>query len=279
MSDMQNFIEAPQEALDFVSRARTSLKTSLAFIVDQRWATLIYLIVYLGLLYWDYHSVRMLPSPPAPDWTENWPEFLDPLKLHLAREGLGTFRSLLAGFVTLLYWGNALLYIADRSAAFSEDTVVGLGRYLFRGLTIAFLLAAPLALGFVLLLIPGLLVAGILISAATITMFREFGIFRAIAEGFRLVTQVLPTEARVCGFSRNFVRITGAYGLVILGSFLFAVLSIFLTAAVAALIPTIALPLNYVQAALSDLLGSFLNLSFSIFVLRLYSECRTLLRR
>lgn len=279
MSDMQNFIEAPQEAQGFVPRLLQSLKTSVAFIVDQHWASLIFLLVYLGLMYWDYHSVRLLPIPPPPEWTDNWPEFLNPLKMQLAREGLRTWRSLLASLVTLLYWGNALLYIADRSAAFPEDDVVGLGRYLLRGLTIAMLLAIPLAIGLVLLMIPGFLVAGILIAAATISMFREFGVFRAIGEGYRLVTQGVPGQARVLGFPLSFFHITGAYGLVILSSFLLTVTTIFLAAGFAAVLPAAELPLNYTQAVLSELSGSFLNLSFSIFVLRLYSEYRTLLRR
>jgi hypothetical protein len=279
MSDKQNFIEVPHEAQSFVPRVLQSLKTSLAFIVDQRWASLIFLVLYLGLMYWDYQSVRLLPSPPPPDWTNNWPEFLDPLKIQLAREGLATWRSLLAGFITLLYWGNALLYIADRSAAFAEDEVVGLGRYLLRGMSIAILLLGPVAIGLVLLLIPGLLVASILIAAATIAMFREFGTFRAMGEGYRLVTRNLPGQTRLFGFSRSFIHITGAYALVISSSILLAILGIFLATGLAALVPAAAFSLNYAQGVLFELVGSFLNLSFSIFVLRLYSEYRTLLRR
>jgi hypothetical protein len=279
MSDMQNFIEVPQTAQSFASRALRSSRTALAFIMDQRWASLIFLLVYLGLMYWDYQSVRLLPSPPPPDWTENWPEFLDPLKLQLARQGLGTWRSLLAAFVTLLYWGNALLYIADRSVAFPEEKVVGLGRYLLRGLTIAMLLALPMLIGFGLLIVPGLLVAAILIGAATIAMFREFGIFRAIGEGYRLVTRHLPGHMPVLGFSRSFIHITAAYALVILGSFLLAILSLGVAAAIERLFPAAGLALTYVQSTFSELAGSFLNLCFSIFVLSLYSEYRTLMRR
>lgn len=279
MSDMQNFIEIPHEAQGFIPRIVQSLQTSRAFLVDQRWASLIFLIVYVGLVAWDQHSARLLPTPPAPDWTNSWPEFLDPLKIQLAREGLNTWRSILASLVTLLFWGNALLYIADRSAAFPDADVVGLGRYIARAGTISLLLLAPLALGLVLLVIPGLLVAGILISAATITIFRSHGIFRAIGEGYRLVTQSLPGQNRVFGFSRSFVHITGAYALVMGVAFVFAISTIFLAAGLSALAPTLAFPLHSLQAVMSELVGSFLNLSFSIFVLRLYSEYRTFLWR
>jgi hypothetical protein len=279
MSDMQKFIAVPTEPQRFAARVRQSLKTSLAFIMDQRWASLIFLLVYLGLMYWDYLSVRLLPSPPPPEWTDNWPEILDPLKLQLAREALGTWRSLLAALVTVLYWGNALLFIADRAAAFENETVVGLGRYLLRGSCIALLLALPLAIGLVLLFIPGLLVAGVLISAATVSMFRENSTFKAIGEGYRLVTQSLPGQVRILGFSRSFAHIVGAYGLVILTTLLFAGVAIFLAAGLALVIPSLTLPLSYAQNVISDLVGSFLNLSFSIFVLRLYSEYRTLVRR
>jgi hypothetical protein len=276
---MQNYIEVPQTAQSFAPRARQSFRTALAFILDQRWVSLVFLMVYLALMYWDYQSVRLLPSPPPPEWTENWPDFLDPVKLQLARQGLGTWRSLLAALVTLLYWGNALLYIADRSVAFPESDVVGLGRYLLRGLTIAIVLALPMVIGFGLLLVPGLLVAAILIGGATITMFREFGIFRAIGEGYRLVTRQLPGHQAVLGFSRSFFHITAAYALVIVGSFLLAILSLGVAAAIERLSPSSGLALTYVQSIFSELAGSFLNLSFSIFVLRLYSEYRTLMRR
>jgi len=277
MSDMQNFIEIPHEAQGLTPRIVQSLQTSRAFLVDQRWASLIFLIVYVGLVAWDQHSARLLPTPAAPEWTNSWPEFLDPLKIQLAREGLNTWRSILASLVTLLFWGNALLYIADRSAAFPDADVVGLGRYILRAGTISLLLLLPLALGLVLLVIPGLLVAGILISAATITIFRSHGIFRAIGEGYRLVTQSLPGQNRVFGFSRSFVHITAAYALVMGVSFVFALSTIFLAAGLSALVPALAFPLHSLQAVSSELVGSFLNLSFSIFVLRLYSEYRTFL--
>lgn len=279
MSDMQNFIDTPHEAQGFVPRMIQSLETSRAFLVDQRWASLIFLTVYVGLVAWDQHSVRLLPTPPLPEWTSGWPEFLDPLKIQLAREGLSTWRSILASLVTLLFWGNALLYIADRSAAFPDAEVVGLGRYLVRAMVITLLLVLPLAIGLALLLIPGLLVAGILISAATITLFRSHGIFRAIGEGYRLVTQSLPGQNRVFGFSRSFVHITGAYALAMAVAFVFALSTIFLAAGLSVLAPALAFPLHSLQAVVSELVGSFLNLSFSIFVLRLYSEYRTLLRR
>ncbi|WP_141733037.1 hypothetical protein [Oligoflexus tunisiensis] len=278
MSDLQNFIDVPTGAQRFVPRTLQSMKTSLAFIVDQRWASLIFLLVYLGLMYWDYQSALGLPTPPPPEWTENWPEFLDPIKTQLAREGLTTWRAMLAGFVTLLYWGNALLYIADRSAAFPGDSVVGLGRYILRGMAIAILLSVPLGIGLMLLIIPGLLVAGIMMAAATITMFREFGIFRAIGEGFRVITQNLPGQKRILGFSRSFVHIVGAYGLVIVVSFLVTLLAIFVASGLGALVPALSRPLGYLQSVLSNLIGSFLNLSFSIFVLKLYAEYRTLMR-
>jgi hypothetical protein len=181
--------------------------------------------------------------------------------------------------VTLLFWGNALLYIADRSAAFPDADVVGLGRYIVRAATISLLLLLPLALGLLLLVIPGLLVAGILISAATVTLFRSYGIFRAIGEAYRLVTQSLPGQSRVFGFSRSFVHITAAYALVMGVSFVCAISTIFLAAGLSALAPTLASPLHSAQAVMSELVGSFLNLSFSIFVLRLYSEYRTFLWR
>lgn len=279
MSDMQNFIEPSHEAQGFGPRMVQSLQTSRAFLVDQRWACLLFLIVYVGLVAWDQHSARLLPTPPAPEWTNGWPEFLDPLKIQLAREGLNTWRSILASLVTLLFWGNALLYIADRSAAFPDTEVVGLGRYIVRAAVITLLLLLPLAIGLALLVIPGLLVAGILISAATITLFRSHGIFRAIGEGYRLVTQSLPGQKRVFGFSRSFVHITGAYALVMALSFVFALSTIFLAAGLSALAPALAFPLHSLQSVMSELVGSFLNLSFSIFVLRLYSEYRTLLRR
>jgi hypothetical protein len=279
MSDMQNFIDTPHEAQGFVPRMIQSLETSRAFLVDQRWASLIFLTVYVGLVAWDQHSASLLPTPPAPEWTSGWPEFLDPLKIQLAREGLNTWRSILASLVTLLFWGNALLYIADRSAAFPDAEVVGLGRYLVRAMLITLLLVLPLAIGLALLLIPGLLVAGILISAATITLFRSHGVFRAIGEGYRLVTQSLPGQDRVFGFSRSFVHITGAYALVMAVTFVFALSTIFLAAGLSVLVPALAFPLHSLQAVVSELVGSFLNLSFSIFVLRLYSEYRTLLRR
>ncbi|HYX37073.1 MAG TPA: hypothetical protein VE954_28560 [Oligoflexus sp.] len=278
MSDMQNFIAVPSAPQRFAPRVRQSFTTALAFIRDQRWASLIFLLVYLGLMYWDYLSVRLLPSPPPPEWTSNWPEALDPLKLQLGRQALGTWRSLLAGLVTLLYWGNALLYIADRADSFEKESVVGLGRYLVRGFVIALLLALPLAIGLVLLFIPGLLVAAILIASATVAMFRENGIFKAIGEGYRLVTRSLPGQTRIFGFSRSFAHIVGAYGLVILGTILFAGTAIFLAAGLAHWLPNLALPLSYAQGVVSDLVGSFLNLSFSIFVLRLYAEYRTLVR-
>jgi len=279
MSDMQNFIAVPKDPQRFVPRVGQSLKTSLAFIVDQRWASLIFLLVYLGLMYWDYLSARLLPMPAVPEWTANWPEAMNPLKLQLAREALGTWRSLLAGFVTLLFWGNALLFIADRSDAFESDGVVGLGRYLLRGSCIALLLVTPMILGFALLFIPGLLVAGILIAAATIAMFREQTIFRAIGAGYRLVTQSLPGQARILGFSRSFAHIVGAYGLVIIASLVATVSLIFLASGLAHFFPAQELRLSYTQAVLSNLIGSFLNLSFSLFVLRLYSEYRLLVRR
>jgi hypothetical protein len=279
MSVIQNFIDVPVGPQRFGTRIIQSMKTSLAFIVDQRWASLIFLLTYLGLMYWDFQNVLSLPTPPPPEWTENWPEFLDPIKVQLAREGLSTWRAMLAGLVTLLYWGNALLYVADHSAAFPGDTVVGLGRYILRGMVIAILLSAPLGIGLLLLIIPGLLVAGIMMAAATITMFREFGIFRAIGEGFRVVTQSLPGQERILGFSRSFIHIVGAYGLVIIVSLLVTLLAIFLTSGLGALVPMLSRPLGYLQSVLSNLIGSFLNLSFSIFVLRLYSEYRTLARR
>jgi hypothetical protein len=279
MSDMQNFIAPSHEAQGFGPRMVQSLQTSRAFLVDQRWACLLFLIVYVGLVAWDQHNARLLPTPPAPEWTNGWPEFLDPLKIQLAREGLHTWRSILASLVTLLFWGNALLYIADRSAAFPDAEVVGLGRYIVRAAVITLLLLLPLGIGLALLVIPGLLVAGILISAATITLFRSHGIFRAIGEGYRLVTQSLPGQNRVFGFSRSFVHITGAYALVMALSFVFALSTIFLAAGLSALAPTLAFPLHSLQSVMSELVGSFLNLSFSIFVLRLYSEYRTLLRR
>ncbi|HET9237143.1 MAG TPA: hypothetical protein VFO10_07825 [Oligoflexus sp.] len=279
MSDMQNFIEPPHEAQGFVPRIIQSLKTSRAFLVDQRWASLLFLLVYVGLVAWDQYSARLLPTPPAPEWTSGWPDFLDPLKIQIAREGLNTWRSILASLVTLLFWGNALLYIADRSAAFPDAEVVGLGRYIVRASMIALLLLVPLGIGLVLLVIPGLLVAGILVSAATITIFRSHGIFRAIGEAYRLVTQSLPGQNRVFGFSRSFIHITGAYALVMALAFVFALSTIFLAAGLSVLAPALAFPLYSLQTVLSELVGSFLNLSFSIFVLRLYSEYRTLLWR
>jgi hypothetical protein len=228
-------------------------------------------------VYWDHASVSVEPVPP--EWTRDWPDILNPVKIQLAREGLGTWRSLLASLVTILFWGNALLYIADRTEAFADEKVVGLGRYLIRGTCITLLLALPLAVGFGLLVIPGLLVAAILIAAATITAFREKGIFRSIGEGYRLVTQSLPGQSRILGFSRSFFHLTGAYALVIGSSFLLSFATIFLAAGLQALVPAAAFGVSYGQSVIADLGGSFLNLSFSIFVLRLYSEYRTLLRR
>lgn len=279
MSAMQDFIAVPQEPQDFASRARQSLRISLTFIVDQRWASFIFLLVYLGLIYWDYLSARMLPMPPPPDWTADWPEAMNSLKLQLAREALGTWRSLLAGLVTFLYWGNALLFIADRSAAFENDSVVGLGRFLLRGMCIALILVIPMILGLALLFIPGLLVASILIAAATIALFREQTIFRAIGAGYRLVTQSLRGQARILGFSRSLVHIVAAYGLVIIMSLVVTVSLICLASLLAHFFPAQELRLSYSQAVLSNLLGSFLNLSFSIFVLSLYAEYRMLVRR
>jgi hypothetical protein len=276
---MQDFIAVPKEPQRFVPRAQKSLSTSLAFIVDQRWASLIFLLVYLGLIYWDYLSTRMFPTPPPPDWTTDWPEAMNSLKLQLAREALGTWRSLLAGFVVLLYWGNALLYIAERSTAFASDGVVGLGRFLLRGVGIALILVIPLILGLALLIIPGLLVAGTLIAAAGIAMFHEQTIFRAIGAGYRLVTESLRGQARVLGFSRSFVHIVAAYGLVITMSLAVTVSLIFVASGLAHFFPAQELRLSYAQTVLSNLIGSFLNLSFSIFVLNLYAEYRMLVRR
>lgn len=274
MSDMQNFVEVPETALDLIPRLRLSLKTTLRFLIDQRWVSLCFLLTYVLLMIWDYQTVRHLPAPDAPEWTRNWPEALSALKLHMARESLGTWRAYLANLVTVLFWGNALLFIADRSEGFREFTVVGLVRYMLRGLVIALLLCVPMVAGLVLLVIPGLLVGAILMSAATIAMFREHSWWMSIAEAFRLVTRRLPGHQPVLGFSRSFLHLLGVHLLVGLISVLISVLAPFLFAVISRSGQEWAW--SYFHQILVNLGSSFLSLSVSIFVLRLYAEYRTL---
>jgi hypothetical protein len=68
------------------------------------------------------------------------------------------------------------------------------------------------------------------------------------------------------------VHIIGAYAVVVVVSISFAFGTTFLAALINRAFPGLALSVNFVQTSTSNLVSSFLNLSFSIFVLRMYSE-------
>jgi hypothetical protein len=275
MSDMQNFSDIPTHPLDFISRIRLSMQTALRFLVDQKWASLIFLLVYLGLIYWDFIQPP-IENPDIPDWMQDWPEYMSPLKGALAQQMHNSWRSVLASFLTALFWGNALLHIADQSAAFDDQSVVGLVRYLLRGAGIAILLFIPAALGFLLFIIPGLWISAILMTAGTLSMFREQGIFRAIGAGYRVVTDSLPGQQRVLGFSRSFQHIITAYALDVLCSSALFGTTLLVTSILGLILPSLKQPLSFLQIVVSNLGSSFFNIVLSIFILRLYAEHRTL---
>ncbi len=272
MSDTPNFIAIPDQALTFAERARISLTTSLRFMQDQAIPSLLFLAVYLGFMLWDYSAPRAVTDAAAPAWLDHLPPVLDSIKNQWNHQSQLTWRASLASFIMLLYWGNALLYIADRSAAFQERTVVGLVRYLLRGSAIFLVMAVPVVIGLLLLLVPGIFLFTVMITAASLCFFKDLSVFRAIGQSFRLIWRGISSQKRVFGLSQVFIDIIAINALILISTLLIGGVINFFASTLSAFVPAKTLLFGHAALVMSSIIGAFLNLSLTIFILRTYAE-------
>ncbi len=271
MNDTVNFIEVPAKPLNFAERLRISLQTSARFFKDQPLPSLIFFAVYVAFIVWDLNAQRSGIGVNEPDLSQI-PAFLKTFKEQMLAQSRMTWRGNLAGFVMILFWGNALLFIADRSEAFQERTVVGLVRYLIRGSMVGLLLILPVIVGLALLVVPGIFLAAVLVSAASICVFREESILKSIGHGFTLVSKGIAGQRRIFGFSLVFYHIIGAYAVSLTIGLMVDQAVSFFSHLWANRFAEHALAAEHVQYVVSQSFDALLNLSVTIFILRVFAE-------